>query len=133
MSAAVIVRRCIEEVPDALAAGIIDLSIGMLVGVEFSHAPPEEIIDFLAPATKQLFDAPLLLELQRHLERYWDLEPREHSVDEVLIASAHFWHYFGRMAHDPKVAVAIVTRGKVNIGLLLARARAITRSASVWT
>lgn len=130
MSAASAVRECMKEIPSALAVGLIDLSYGTLISVEFAQRHPEEIVDFLAPATKQVFDGHLSHTVEKHLSQ---TQGSNETFQEILIASKHVWHYFGRVADDPSVALAVIAGIDVRIGLLLVKARAVRKTVSIWT
>ncbi len=119
-----------EEIPGARAVALIDLSYGTLISAEFTETHPEEIVDFLAPATKQVFDGPLSRAVDQHVG---DADATAPACEEILMASHHVWHYFGRVDDDPSVALAVVAGMDVPIGLLLVKARAVRKNASIWT
>jgi hypothetical protein len=45
----------IKNVPECLAAGWVDMSTGMLLGVKTVDSHPQEILDMVAAATGDLF------------------------------------------------------------------------------
>ncbi|GAA2273493.1 hypothetical protein GCM10010430_69280 [Kitasatospora cystarginea] len=53
--AASLVKALRVEVPDCVAAGVIDMSTGMLLSVETVDSHPPEVLDMLAAATLDLF------------------------------------------------------------------------------
>ena len=48
-------QKAMTSVPECIAAGFIDLSSGMLLGVKTVDSHPSEVMDLLAAATSDLF------------------------------------------------------------------------------
>ncbi len=132
MSAQAVVQLCMERVPTAVAAGVVDLRLGTLLAIHKARRQPEEVLDFLAPATKQLFEGPMVLDIEREFRKARGIETTEHYFQEFVIVSEHHLHYVARMACDATIAIAVVACDSVTMGLFLARAREVRDTVSVW-
>ncbi|MEL7061890.1 MAG: hypothetical protein AAGN46_17825 [Acidobacteriota bacterium] len=131
MSADAMVREAMRDVPKAVAAGIVDMASGMMLSMNTADSHPQEVLDLLAPATKEMFEGELVLHIERLFKKARGVETNERYFKEILISSTHLWHYFGRLKGNQQSVLAIVARGDVNMGLFLVKARAICENGSL--
>lgn len=131
MSADGMVRDAMRDVPKTVAAGVVDMASGMMLSVATVDSHPQEVLDLLAPATKEMFEGELVLHIERLFKKARGVESDERYFKEILIASSHLWHYFGRIKGNQQSVLAIVARGDVNMGLFLVKARAICESGQL--
>lgn len=131
MSSDSIVKRCMEDVPKAVAAGVVDMASGMMLSMKTADSHPQSVIDVLAPATKEMFEGDMVIQIENMFKKSRGVSNDERYFQEVLVSSKHLWHYFGRLAANPQVVVAVVARGDVNMGLFLVKAREIKNSESI--
>jgi hypothetical protein len=131
MSAESAVRNAIAKVPKAVAAGLVDMNSGMLLSVKTVESHPQAVLDILAPATRELFEGEMVLTIENLFKRARGVESNERYFQEILIASTHLWHYFGRLKTYPSAVLTVVTTMDVNLGLFIVKCREITASETV--
>lgn len=123
MSEETIIKDAISNVPKAVAAGLVDMGSGMLLGIKTVESHPQEVIDVLAPATKELFEGDLVTTIENLFKKARGVDSDEHYFQEILISSSNLWHYFGRIKNKPEMVLAVVTRNDVNMGMMLMKCR----------
>lgn len=131
MSAESIVKQCLEDVPKSVAAGVVDMASGMMLAMKTVESHPQAVIDVLAPATKELFEGDMVLHIEKLFKQARGVESDERYFQEILISSEHLWHYFGRLKSDPQIVLTVVSRGDVNMGLFLVKARQVRDAGTV--
>lgn len=131
MSTDEIIKQAMTEVPKAVAAGLVDMASGMMLSMKTVDSHPQSVLDILAPATKEMFEGDMVLSIEKLFKQARGVENDDRYFQEILIASTHLWHYFGRLKSNPQIVLAVVTRGDVNLGLLVVKARGIAHSAKV--
>ncbi|MCB1034072.1 MAG: hypothetical protein KDD47_09590 [Acidobacteria bacterium] len=131
MSADEAIRQAMAEVPKAVAAGVVDMGSGMMLAIKTIDSHPQSVLDVLAPATKEMFEGDMVEQIESLFKKARGVNSDERYFQEILISSTHLWHYFGRLKAMPQVVLAVVTRGDVNLGMLVMKARQIASSATV--
>lgn len=51
-----VVLEAVKTVPKCVAASVIDLDSGMLLSVKTTESHPQEVLDFVSAATKEMFE-----------------------------------------------------------------------------
>ena len=131
MSAEGIVKDAIDNVPKAVASGVIDMGSGMMLAIKTVESHPQTVLDILAPATKELFEGDMVLHIEKLFKQARGVDNSERYFQEILVSSTHLWHYFGRLKSNSAVVLAVVSRGDVNMGMFLVKARELTANATV--
>ena len=131
MSAEGIVKDAIDNVPKAVASGVIDMGSGMMLAIKTVESHPQTVLDILAPATKELFEGDMVLHIEKLFKQARGVDTSERYFQEILVSSTHLWHYFGRLKSNSAVVLAVVSRGDVNMGMFLVKARELTANATV--
>lgn len=131
MSADAIVREALKEVPKAVAAGIVDMASGMMLSISTVDSHPQQVLDLLAPATKELFEGEIVMQIEKLFKKSRGVVSDERYFQEMLISSSHLWHYFGRLKSNNQTILCIVARGDVNMGLFLLKARQLRESGAL--
>lgn len=117
-----------SDVPDYAASGLVDMSSGMLLGVDTLDAHPREIIDIIAAATADLFRGRMVTQIQDMWRRNRaEADGRGAHLDQMLIYSDNLVHLFIRSTQSPDIVAVVVCRSSVNVGMLLAQARPAMR------
>lgn len=129
MSEETIIKESIAQVPKAVAAGLIDMGSGMLLGIKTVESHPQEVIDILAPATKELFEGDMVSAIEGLFKKARGVDSDEHYFQEILVSSTNLWHYFGRMRANAETVLAVVCRADVNLGMMLMKCRQFTNAA----
>lgn len=125
-----VVKACLEEVPKAVAAGVVDMASGLMVAVKTVDSHPQNVLDVLAPATRELFEGDMVVHIENLFKRSRGVTSNERYFQEILISSSNLWHYFGRLRANPRAVLCIVTRSDVNMGMFLIKARHFRDTAS---
>ncbi len=129
MSADAIVATCLKDIPKSVAAGVCDLDSGQVISMKTVDSHPRAVLELLAPATKDLFEGKIVLEIEQQFKKARGVTDDDHYFQELLVGSTHLWHYFGRLKSNPRAVIAVVTKGDINLGTLLVTARKIRDEA----
>ncbi len=129
MSEEAIIKESMTNVPKAVAAGLVDMGSGMLLGIKTVESHPQEVIDILAPATKELFEGDMVTTIENLFKKARGIDSKEHYFQEILISSSNLWHYFGRVKNTPGMVLVVVCRGDVNMGMMLMKCREAAAAA----
>lgn len=118
------IQNAIQSIPECLAAGYVDMSTGMLLGVKTVDSHPSEVLDMLAAATADLFQGTNIVAIEKLFKRARGLPDSDHHYfQEMLIFSDNLLHVFIRCKTYPDHVVCFVCRKSVNIGMALAKSR----------
>lgn len=116
-----------DDVPDYEGAAVVDLTTGRLLAVDTVVPHPPEVLDVLASATAELFQGRAVVEIERMWKHRRGTRSPGHYFQEILVHSEEHVHLFLRCEGADDLAVAVVCRRTVNLGLLVAVARRIVQ------
>ncbi|MFD6390749.1 hypothetical protein [Nocardia sp. NPDC060259] len=123
------VKSLRAEVPDCAAAGVIDLSTGMLLSVETVDNHPPEVLDLLAAATLDLFQGRNVVMIEDIWKERRGIRSDDHYFQEILVNSNNLTHLFLRAESRDDLVVVVVCRKTVNVGMLFAQSRRVLKDA----
>ncbi|MDI2129731.1 hypothetical protein [Yinghuangia seranimata] len=126
-----LVKSLRSEVPECLAAGVIDMTTGMLMAVETVDSHPPEVLDMLAAATADLFQGRNVVLIENIFKERRGVVSDKHYFQEILVNSDNLAHLFLRVASADDVVAVVVCRKNVNVGMLLAQARRVLKDHGV--
>jgi hypothetical protein len=114
-----------RNVPECLAAGYVDMSTGMLLGVKTIDSHPQEVLDLVAAATTDLFQGTNVVAIEKMFKRARGLNANDdhHYFQEFVVFSDNLLHVFMRGKKYPGHAIIFVCRKSANIGMALTKAR----------
>lgn len=114
-----------RSVPECLAAGYVDMSTGMLLGVKTVDSHPQEVLDLVAAATADLFQGTNVVAIEKMFKRARGLNANDdhHYFQEFVVFSDNLLHVFMRGKKYPGHALIFVCRKSANIGMALTKAR----------
>ena len=69
MSVESICKSLLNDVPKALAAGVVDMETGMLLGVKTTDSHPQAVLDMLAAGTKDLFEGDMSMTIDKTFKK----------------------------------------------------------------
>ncbi|MEV4557458.1 hypothetical protein AB0K51_10730 [Kitasatospora sp. NPDC049285] len=128
---AALVKHLREDVPECLAAGIIDMSTGMLLNVETVDSHPSEVLDLLAAATLDLFQGRNVVMIENIFKERRGVVSDRHYFQEILVNSDNLAHLFLRIGQESggeqEMVAVVVCRKSVNVGMLLAQTRRVVK------
>jgi len=118
-----VLQSAISSIPECLAAGYIDLSSGMLLGIKSVDSQPAEVIDLLAAATADLYQGTNVKMIEQIFKKARGLkDDGHHYFQEFIINSDNLIHVFIRGKNEEQVA-CFVCRKSANLGMALTKAR----------
>ena len=116
-------QAAVSSVPECLAAGYIDLSSGMLLGIKAVDSQPTEVIELLSAATADLFQGSNVKMIESIFKKARGLkDDGHHYFQEIIINSDNLIHVFLRGKNEEQVA-CFVCRKSANLGMALTKAR----------
>lgn len=131
MSADSIMKRAMKEIPKCVAAGIVDLDSGMLLNVKTVDSHPQEVLDLVAAATKDLYEGDNVTTIENAFKRIRGIRSDEHYFQQILVMSRNLIHFFARLDRDQGIVLVAVCRKEANLGLVLAKGRMIAKSEAI--
>jgi hypothetical protein len=115
-------------VPDCVAAGVIDMSTGMLLSVDTMESHPGEVLDLLAAATFDIFQGRNVVMIEEIFNQRRGISgPVGHYFQEIMINSQNLVHLFMRSPVNTDLVAVVVCRKAVNIGMLFAQSRLVMK------
>ena len=124
MSLDTALQETVQSVPEAVAAGYVDMSTGMLLGVKTVDSHPQEILDMISAATADLFQGQNVVTIEKMFRKSRGLADDEgHYFKEIMVFSDNLLHVFMRCKTYTDHCFVVVTRKSVNIGMALAKSR----------
>lgn len=113
-------------IPECVAAGFVDMSTGMLLGVRTVDSHPQEVLDLVAAATADLFQGSNVVAIERMFRRSrGQAEDGSHYFNEILVFSTNLIHVFMRSKKYKDQAMIFVCRASANVGMVIAKSRMI--------
>jgi hypothetical protein len=131
MSIETILTKSMAEIPKAVAAGVVDMSTGMLLGVKTVDSHPQEVLDLVAAATKDLFEGDNVTNIENTFKRVRGVNTTERYFKEILVMSTNLLHIFARLKRYESAVVVVVCRADANIGLALMKMRGIAAAENI--
>lgn len=131
MSVDTILMKTMSEVPKAVAAGVVDMSTGMLLGVKTVDSHPQEVLDLVAAATKDLFEGDNVTTIENSFKRMRGVATSERYFKEIVVMSTNLVHIFARLKSMESVIAVVICRADANLGLALMKIRSISGSESI--
>lgn len=112
----------IASVPECLAAGYIDLSNGLLLGMKTVDSQPADVIDLLSAATADLFQGPNVRMIEGIFKQARGLkDDGHHYFQQIIVNSENLIHIFLRGKNEQQVG-CFVCRKSANLGMVLTKA-----------
>ncbi len=117
-------NKAVSEIPECVAAGYVDLTTGMLLGIKTVDSHPAEVMDILAAATADLFQGANVTTIESLFKKARGIENNgHHYFQEMLILSDNLLHIFSRMKTNQEHVICFVCRKSVNMGMALTKSR----------
>lgn len=116
-------QTAIAAIPECIAAGYIDLTSGMLLGIRSVDSQPAEVVELLAAATADLYQGPNVRMIESIFKKARGLaDDGHHYFQEFMINSDNLIHVFIRGKNEDQVA-CFVCRKTANLGMVVTKAR----------
>ncbi len=118
-----VLQKAISSIPDCVAAGLVDVESGMLLGVKTVDSHPSEVLDLLAAATADLFQGSNVVSIEKLFRSTRGVaEDGRHYFQEIVVNSDNLIHVFLRGKRQQQVATFVCRKG-ANLGMVLTKAR----------
>ena len=118
-------QSAIASVPECVAAGYVDLSTGMLLGIKTVDSHPQEILELLAAATSDMFQGSNVGTIERMFKKARGLkDDGHHYFQEMIVNSDNLIHVFLRGQKNEEHVLGLVCRRSANLGMVITKARA---------
>ncbi|MDO8441165.1 MAG: hypothetical protein Q7S97_08180 [Polaromonas sp.] len=116
-------QKAVTAIPECVAAGYVDLSSGMLLGIKSVDSHPSQVIELLAAATSDLFQGPSVQAIEKLFRSARGVpENGQHYFQEIIVNSDNLIHVFLRGKKQEQVATFVCRKG-ANLGMVLTKAR----------
>ena len=117
--------KVLGAVPQCVAAGCVDMTTGMLLGIRTVDSHPQEVIDLVAAATGDLFQGSNVSAIESLFRRVRGVaEDGHHYFQEIIILSDNLIHVFQRCKRNENLVLVTVCRVSANLGMVLTKSRA---------
>lgn len=118
------IAKVVSSVPECVAAGVVDMSTGMLLGVKTVDSHPQEVLDLVAAATSDLFQGDNVVTIEKMFKKTRGMkEDNHHYFREIIVYSDNLLHIFQRGAKNDGIVLVAVCRKNANLGMALVKAR----------
>ncbi|GAB3527510.1 hypothetical protein [Phytohabitans suffuscus] len=116
-----------QTVPECVAAGVVDMSTGMLLAVDTVDSHPSEVLDLLAAATFDMFQGRNVVMIEDIFKKRRGIQTAQHYFRELLVNSENLIHLFLRSTVADDMVAVVVCRRSANVGMVFAQARTVLR------
>lgn len=115
-------------IPECLAAGVVDMKTGLLVGVTVDPEHPREILDLMTAATGEIFRGQNVAAIEAMFERArGTFDDDHHFFQEIIVVSDDMLHVFQRSKTNEDLVLVTVCRVTANLGMVLTKSRSQLR------
>lgn len=115
-----------QTMPECVAAGYVDMTTGMLLGVKTVDSHPQTVLDLVAAATADLFQGSSVAAIEKLFRKSrGQPENGEHYFKEIIVFSDNLIHVFLRGRKYKTQAVVFVCRASANVGMVIAKSRMV--------
>ena len=119
-------QTTIATVPECVAAGFVDMTTGMLLGVKTVDSHPAEVLELVAAATADMFQGANVTMIEKMFKKARGLkEDGHHYFTEMIVNSDNLLHVFLRGAKVEEHVLVVVCRKSANMGMVLTKARSM--------
>jgi hypothetical protein len=124
MSLDAAINQASRNIPECVAAGLVDMQTGMLLGIRTVDSHPQEVIDLVAAATGDLFQGTNVITIEQMFKKSRGVaQDNHHYFQEIIVNSDNLLHVFQRCKRNVDLVFVSVCRVSANLGMVLTRAR----------
>jgi hypothetical protein len=117
-------KESIQDIPECVAGGYVDMNTGMLMSVDTVESHPQEVLDMVSAATADLFQGENVTTIEKMFKKHRGLEDDgHHYFQEIVVFSDNLLHLFFRGNTNTDHAIVWVCDKSVNVGMALTKAR----------
>lgn len=118
-------QSAMTQIPECVAAGYVDMTTGMLLGVKTVDSHPQEVLDMVSAATADLFQGANVSAIEAMFKRARGIKGTDdaHYFQEIVVFSENLLHMFLRCKKNANHVVVFVSRKSANVGMVIAKSR----------
>lgn len=110
-------KDVVAKVDGAVAAGVVDLETGMLLGIHNSAQYTQTLNEIVAAACMDMFRGNNISRIEQMVRSHRGIpENGEHYFQEIHITSEHNFH-FAKTVKKGRAVIMLVTKKSTNIGM----------------
>ena len=112
-----IMKEIVDEVDEALAAAVVDLNTGLILGV--SHNVPyftQTYIDAVAAAAVDMFRGKAVRNIEKLISSMRGHEPKP-MLNEVQFVTDQTYHFMTIVPDKPNCMTVLITSKRANMGM----------------
>lgn len=114
----------ISQIPECVAAGYVDMTTGMLLGVKTVDSHPTEVLEIVSAATADMFQGTNVTMIENMFKKSRGVATDDHHYfQEMMVLSDNLLHIFSRCKGNEDHVVVFVCRKSANMGMALAKVR----------
>lgn len=117
------IQEAVNNIPECVAGGYVDMSTGMLLGVRTVDSHPQEVLDMVSAATADLFQGKNVTAIEDMFKKNRGVQYEGHYFQEIVVFSENLLHVFQRGKVHRDHAIVWVCKKSANIGMVLTKAR----------
>ncbi len=125
------ISHSLKAVPKAVASGVVDMESGMMLDMKTTASHPQEVFDFLAAATKDMFEGENVVTIENIFKKSRGSKSNEHYFKEIVVYSTNLLHYFTRLPSRQATVYVVVCAADANVGLVMVKAREIVKDLEI--
>ena len=125
------ISKSLSAVPKAVAAGIVDMASVMMLDMKTTASHPQEVFDFLAAATKDMFEGENVVTIENIFKKARGSKSKDHYFQEIVVYSTNLLHYFTRIPGKDSTVYVVVCAADANVGLVMVKAREIAKDIEI--
>lgn len=119
-------QTTIANIPECIAAGYVDLTTGMLLGMKTVDSHPREVLELIAAATADMFQGSNVVTIEKLFKKARGLKDDDHHYfKEMVVISDNLYHVFIRGEKNEEHVLGVVSRRSANLGMVLTKARSM--------
>jgi predicted regulator of Ras-like GTPase activity (Roadblock/LC7/MglB family) len=110
-------KEVVDKVDGALAAGVVDLDTGMLLGIYNGAQYTQTLNEVVAAAAMDLFRGPNVGRIEQMVRAHRGLpENGDRYFEEIHVSSKNNYHFM-KTVKGGKAVIVLVTKKTTNIGM----------------
>lgn len=125
------ISKSLTAVPKAVASGVVDMESGMMLDMKTTASHPQEVFDFLAAATKDMFEGENVVTIENIFKKSRGSKSNEHYFQEIVVYSTNLLHFFTRIPNRDSTVYVVVCNADANVGLVMVKAREIVKNLTI--
>jgi hypothetical protein len=117
-------HQAVASIPECLAAGYVDLTTGLLLGIRTVDSHPNEVLELLAAATADMFEGPNVTMIEKMFKIHrGSADDGRHYFNEMIVNSENMVHILLRGKRNEQHVAGFVCRKSVNLGMAISKSR----------